>query len=72
MNTLLVQLQARGLVIGRDAIALTVEGLSPEEVMEHLQEIAAAPPVNAVDLASTVQNTVIEKHDRFLSAELLA
>jgi ATP-dependent helicase Lhr and Lhr-like helicase len=71
MNTLMVQLQALGLSVGRGKISLLVEKLSPEEVINYLQEIATDPHINAVDLASTVQNKVDEKYDHFLSPELL-
>jgi ATP-dependent helicase Lhr and Lhr-like helicase len=71
MNTILVQLQAQGVRVGRDAIALTIEDLSPKEVMQQLKTIAAHLPADAVTLAMTVKNKMTEKHDRFLSEPLL-
>jgi ATP-dependent Lhr-like helicase len=71
MNTILVQLQALGFTVSRDAIALVVEGLAPEQLLKQLQTIAKNPPVKAVALAASVKNKAVEKHDRFLTPELL-
>ncbi|MBD2066947.1 DEAD/DEAH box helicase [Leptolyngbya sp. FACHB-671] len=71
MNTILVQLQAKGLRVGRDAIALTIEETTPAKVLKELRAIAAKPPVNPVVLAATVRNKISEKYDPFLSEELL-
>ncbi|NJL35650.1 MAG: DEAD/DEAH box helicase [Leptolyngbyaceae cyanobacterium SM1_4_3] len=71
INTVLVQLQARGLSVGRDAIALIIEDAAPAKVLRELRAIAAKPPVNPVTLAATLQNKMIEKYDQFLSEELL-
>ncbi|MBD2056792.1 DEAD/DEAH box helicase [Oculatella sp. FACHB-28] len=71
MNTILVQLQAKGLRVGRDAIALTIEETTPAKVLKELRAIAAKPPVNPVALAATVRNKINEKYDPFLSEELL-
>lgn len=71
MNTILVQLQARGLMVGRDAIALTIEDTTPAKVLKELRAIATKPPVNPVALAATVRNKINEKYDPFLSEELL-
>ncbi|MBD2000701.1 DEAD/DEAH box helicase [Leptolyngbya sp. FACHB-541] len=71
MNTILVQLQSKGLRVGRDAIALTIEETTPAKVLKELRAIAAKPPVNPVALAATVRNKISEKYDPFLSEELL-
>jgi ATP-dependent Lhr-like helicase len=71
MNTILVQLQTFGLTVNRDAIALVVEGLTPQQLLKQLQTMAQNPPADAVTLAASVKNKLIEKHDRFLSQELL-
>jgi ATP-dependent helicase Lhr and Lhr-like helicase len=71
MNTLFIQLLARGLEVEQRAIALTFNGVSVAEVMQHLQELAAAEPPDAAALAATVKNKVTEKHDLFLTEELL-
>ncbi len=70
MNTILVQLQARGLSVSRDAIAIIVEGLPPKDIRKHLRFITTRP-LDATILAATVKNVMLEKHDRFLSEELL-
>ncbi|UBF27122.1 hypothetical protein K9N68_03900 [Kovacikia minuta CCNUW1] len=71
INTILVQLQAQGIKVSRDAIALIIEDLTPKQLLPHLQAIATNPPVDAIALAATVKNKVIEKHDRFLNEALL-
>jgi ATP-dependent helicase Lhr and Lhr-like helicase len=71
MNTILVQLQAKGLRVGRDAIALTIEDATPAKVLKELRAIATKPPVNPIALAATVRNKISEKYDPFLSEELL-
>ena len=71
MNTLLIQLRARGLSVGRDGIALIVEGITPQQLTKHLKTIVVQPPADPIMLAATVKNLVLEKHDRFLSEELL-
>jgi ATP-dependent helicase Lhr and Lhr-like helicase len=71
MNTILVQLLARGLKVCRDGLVITVDKLSPAELMMHLGELANEGPANAVELAATVVNKVIEKYDHCLSEELL-
>ncbi|HEY9695788.1 MAG TPA: DEAD/DEAH box helicase [Trichocoleus sp.] len=71
MNTLLIQLRARGLSVGRDGIALIVEGITPQQLTNHLKTIVAQPLADPIMLAATVKNIVLEKHDRFLSEELL-
>ncbi len=71
MNTLLVQLQARGVTVGRDAIALIIEGLSPKAVLTHLKAIANDETADATALAATVKNKINEKYDPFLDEALL-
>lgn len=71
MNTLLVQLQAQGVSVSRDAIALIVNGLSPQEVRRQLYAIAVKPLANPDTLATRVKNLIVEKSDHFLSQELL-
>ena len=71
VNTIFVQLLARGLQVDRGAIALTLRNTSPTQLLSHLREIAQPGPANANALAATVRNKCSEKHDRFLSEELL-
>ncbi|MGB8701980.1 MAG: DEAD/DEAH box helicase, partial [Thermosynechococcaceae cyanobacterium] len=71
LNTLLVQLLAKNLKVSRDAVAIAVERVSPQKLMEHLGELVEEGPADAVALAATVANKRIEKHDQFLSDELM-
>jgi ATP-dependent helicase Lhr and Lhr-like helicase len=71
MNTILVQLLARGLKVCRDDLAIAVDKISAPELLMHLGELVDEGPADAVELAATVKNKVIEKCDRFLSDELL-
>jgi ATP-dependent helicase Lhr and Lhr-like helicase len=71
LNTILVQLVARGLKVGRDDGAIAVHKISPSELMMHLGELVDAGPADAVELAATISNKRLEKHDQFLSDELL-
>jgi ATP-dependent helicase Lhr and Lhr-like helicase len=70
MNTLLVQLLAKELVVEQGAIALTVN-LPAKEVWKHLKKLAAAKPPDPAMLAATVRNKINEKHDLFLDEDLL-
>jgi ATP-dependent Lhr-like helicase len=71
MNTILVQLQARGVAGGRDGIALILDGLTPKELQAHLRAIVQQASTDAIALAANVQNKINEKYDRFLSEDLL-
>lgn len=69
MNTLFVQLRALGLEVEYRAIALTVSGVPLKELLRHLKKLANPP--EAAMLAMTVPNKINEKHDLFLTEELL-
>ncbi len=71
LNTILVQLVARGLKVGRDDGAIAVQKVSPAELMMHLGELVDEGAADAITLAATVSNKRLEKHDQFLSDELL-
>jgi ATP-dependent Lhr-like helicase len=71
LNTILVQLMARGLKVGRDDGAIAVQKVSPSELMMHLGELVDEGAADAIALAATVSNKRLEKHDQFLSDELL-
>jgi ATP-dependent helicase Lhr and Lhr-like helicase len=71
LNTILVQLVARGLKVGRDEMAIAVHKISPSELMMHLGELVDEGPADAIALAATMSNKRLEKHDQFLSDELL-
>lgn len=72
MDTLLVQLCARGLKVMRDGLALAVDGISPGGLAKHLRALVEAGPADAFALAATVANKRERKHDRFLAEELLS
>jgi ATP-dependent helicase Lhr and Lhr-like helicase len=71
MNTILVQLVARGLKATKDGVAIAVDKVSPPDLMQHLGEIVDEEVADAVELAATVKNKRLEKYDRYLSDELL-
>ena len=72
MNTIMVQLLARGVKASKDGLAIAVRKLSPEEVMGHLGEMVDEGPADAVSLAASVKNKVNGKYDRLLSDDLLS
>lgn len=72
LDTLLVQLRDRDLPVERDGIAIIVNDIRAEALMPHLRALAAQGPVDAVELANTVANKLVEKHHLFLSEELLS
>jgi ATP-dependent helicase Lhr and Lhr-like helicase len=70
LNTLIVQLQARGLKACREDLAIAVKKTSAQELWMHIGELVDEGPADAVALAATVANKLNEKHDLFLSEEL--
>ncbi|NEO86863.1 MAG: DEAD/DEAH box helicase [Spirulina sp. SIO3F2] len=70
-NTIYLLLHQRGLAVELDAIAISIQGVSPEELVEHLRAIAALEDIDPVALAALVPNKVIEKHDQWLGEALL-
>ncbi len=71
MNTLFVLFLANGWEVQQDAIALTITGVSAREIVRHLRKLSQAAPPAPIELAATVRNKVNEKHDQFLTEELL-
>jgi len=72
VNTLAVVLAGRGLEVGQDGGALTIRGTDPFGLWRLLRELAAGPEPDPVELAAGVANKEVDKHDRFLTDELLA
>lgn len=72
LNTILVQLRARGLEADRDGLAIVVDGISAPCLLAHLRALAQEGSVDVVWLAGTVLNKATEKHHLFLGEELLA
>jgi ATP-dependent Lhr-like helicase len=71
VNTLCLLLRAQGLEVVADGVAIAVQNVSPEELTKHLEALVETGPVDAVNLAEVVEDKVSEKHDHFLSEELL-
>lgn len=71
MNTVAVQLRARGLEVTQDGIALTLSATNPDELKHHLKDLMDEGPADGERLAATVENKWIEKYDRVLWEELL-
>ena len=71
MNTLFVLFLANGWEVQQDAIALTVSEVPARELVRHLRKLSQAEPPDPIALAATVRNKVNEKHDQFLTEELL-
>jgi ATP-dependent Lhr-like helicase len=72
LDTLLVQLRDRDLPVERDGIAVVVNDINAAALIPHLRALAAQGPDDAVQLAGTVVNKLIEKHHVFLNDELLS
>jgi len=72
LDTLLVQLRDRELPVERDGIAIVVNDVSADALIPHLRALAAQGPADAVELADTVKNKLLEKHHMYLSEELLS
>ena len=71
INTIYLLLLSRGVKVGVDGVVITARDLVPDALIDHLKELAKMGPVDAVDLASVVENKAMEKHDHYLSEELL-
>ena len=69
--TLRLLLRPLGAPVTGDGFALTVSGRSPDVVFRHLAVVAETDPGDPIALAITVANKQIEKHDHFLSDDLL-
>lgn len=71
MNTITMQLRARGLEVVDEGIAIAVTDSGVDELEAHIREIVAAGPADPRALASVVQNKNVEKHHWALSENLL-
>jgi ATP-dependent helicase Lhr and Lhr-like helicase len=71
MNTLFVQLLARGLKVQQHSVTLKVNGVDGEEMRSHLLDLLNQGPADPVELAAAVKNKRHDKYDRFLSEDLL-
>ncbi len=71
MNTLAILLAGHDLAVGHDALALTVRGTTAHGLWRLLTDLASQPPPDSLELAASVQNATVDKHDHHLSPELL-
>lgn len=71
MNTLAVLLTRHDLDVGHDSLALTVRGTTAHGLWRLLADLATQPLPDPVELAASVQNATVDKHDHHLSPELL-
>jgi ATP-dependent Lhr-like helicase len=71
-DTLALMLQARGRRVAHEGgLSIPVKEVSAQSVQELLKEFAGSPLVSPLELASTVQNKIVEKWDSLLPVELL-
>ena len=71
MNTLAVVLAGQGLEVGQDGVALTVRRATAVGLWQIIQDLAADRPPDPVTLAASVANKRADKHDCYLSDDLL-
>lgn len=72
MDTLVLWLAARDIVLVREGIALVFDRMTPQAVEAELRKIAAEEPPDAVELAKRALNKIREKFHPWLDAEVLA
>jgi len=71
INTLNVLLTQRGYQASKAGMTLELQDCQPEELFEDLEEIVASEPPQPANLADSVKNKIIDKHDRYLTEGLL-
>ena len=71
LNTMYVLLSQRGHQVTTSGMTLEVRNCGPEELFDELQQIADLEPPEPAQLAASVENKIIDKHDRYLTEELL-
>ncbi|MFA9518111.1 helicase-related protein, partial [Halopenitus sp. H-Gu1] len=71
MNTIHLLLAERGYKASKAGMTLQVQNCQPAEVLEELCEIASLQPAEPAALAESVENKIVDKHDRYLPEELL-
>jgi ATP-dependent Lhr-like helicase len=72
MNTLLVQLMARGLAVEKHGPVLTVYDAELPALRKHIAVLARQGEVNGDELARRVANKRQQKHHPYLTSELLS
>ncbi|MBW4659245.1 MAG: DEAD/DEAH box helicase [Drouetiella hepatica Uher 2000/2452] len=71
MNTLFIQFLTDKLEVDQGAIALTINDITPAQLLRYLKKLSKADSPDPAILSTAVRNKIIEKHDLFLSEELL-
>lgn len=71
-NTLLVQVRNLGITGLSFGVGLFVEGVEPEDLRNRLSELPETDPDDAVALADSVPNRIIDRYDCYLPDELLS
>lgn len=71
VNTMHVLLSQRGYQVSKIGMTLEVQNCGPEKLFEELQHIVSSKPPNPSQLAESVENTIIDKHDQYLTESLL-
>jgi ATP-dependent Lhr-like helicase len=72
MDTLAAMLRAKGMKAANEGIAIVVTNVSPDEVQKCLCALQKEGLPDAYELARSVVNKATEKHDLFLTDELLS
>lgn len=71
VHTVAIELAARGMKTNVAWGVITAANIDADELKEHLKEIAGHGVRDAISLAASVPDKLKEKHDGFLSEELL-
>jgi len=71
VNTIHMLLAERGYKASKAGMTLQVRNCLPSELFDDLCEVSIGQPPEPTELAETVENKIIDKHDRYLPEELL-
>ena len=71
VNTIHLLLADRGYKASKAGMSLQVQNCHPPELLEELYEIASMQSPEPAKLAASVENKIIDKHDRYLPEGLL-
>lgn len=71
VNTMYVLLSQKDYQVSKTGMTLELQHCGPEELLEELQRIVSSEPPKPSQLAKSVENTIVDKHDRYLPDNLL-
>jgi ATP-dependent Lhr-like helicase len=71
VDTMHVLLSQKGYKVSKAGMTLEIQNCGPEELFEELQHIVNSDPPKPPQLAESVENKITDKHDRYLSDDLL-